>query len=62
MNATLDPREQLDCLVITDEAWSVENDLITPSFKVKRNHIEDRFAPLYEKWAAARKKVIWHAG
>jgi long-chain acyl-CoA synthetase len=62
VNATLDPHEQLDCLVITNEAWSVENDLITPTFKVKRNKIEDRFAPLYEKWVAARKKVIWHAG
>jgi long-chain acyl-CoA synthetase len=62
VNAALDPHEQLDCLVITNEAWSVENDLITPTFKVKRNRIEDRFAPYYEKWEAARKKVIWRAG
>jgi long-chain acyl-CoA synthetase len=62
VNATLDPHEQLDCLVITNEAWSVDNDLITPTFKVKRNKIEDRFASHYEQWEAARKKVIWHAG
>jgi long-chain acyl-CoA synthetase len=62
INETLDPHEQLDCLVITNEAWTVDNDLITPTFKVKRNKIEDRFAERYEQWVGSRKKVIWHAG
>ncbi len=59
INETLDPHEQLDCLIVTNEAWTVENDLITPTFKVKRNKIEDRYAGHYEKWVGARKKVIW---
>ncbi len=61
INATLDPHEQLDCLVVTSEAWTVDNDLITPTFKVKRNRIEDRFAEHYEQWVGSRKKVVWHA-
>jgi long-chain acyl-CoA synthetase len=61
INATLDPHEQLECLVITDEAWTVDNDLITPTFKVKRNRIEERFAANYERWERERKKVIWLA-
>jgi long-chain acyl-CoA synthetase len=61
INATLDPHEQLECLVITDEAWTVDNDLITPTFKVKRNRIEERFAAHYERWERERKKVIWLA-
>ena len=59
VNAQLDPHEQMDCLVVTADAWSVENDILTPTMKVKRNKIEERFAPDYEKWVAARKKVIW---
>ncbi len=59
INATLDPHEQLDCIVITDQAWTVDNDLITPTFKVKRNRIEDLFATHYEAWVGSRKKVIW---
>jgi long-chain acyl-CoA synthetase len=62
VNETLDPHEQLECFVITREAWSVDNDLITPTFKVKRNRIEDRFAAHFEQWIAARRKVLWHAG
>ena len=60
INESLDPHEQLACLVITADAWSVENDLITPTFKVKRNRIEDLFAKNYDAWEGARKKVIWH--
>ena len=60
VNATLDPHEQLDCLVVTSEAWTVDNDLITPTFKVKRNKLDDRFAAFYEKWQGARRPVLWH--
>ncbi len=60
INEQLDPHEQLDCLVVMTEAWTVDNDLITPTFKVKRNRIEDLFANHYEQWVGARKKVIWH--
>lgn len=62
VNASLDPHERLDCLVVTSEAWTVDNDLITPTFKVKRNRLEERFSGLYAQWAKARRKVIWLAG
>jgi long-chain acyl-CoA synthetase len=61
INETLDPHEQLDCLVLMAEPWTVDNDIITPTFKVKRNRIEDLFAKNYDKWVGARKKVIWYA-
>ncbi len=60
VNAKLDPHEQLDCLVVMTEPWTVDNDLITPTFKVKRNRIEDLFAKNYERWTGMRKKVVWH--
>ena len=59
VNAELDPHEQLDCLVLMREPWSVDNDLITPTFKVKRNRIEDLFATHYEAWVGQRRKVVW---
>jgi long-chain acyl-CoA synthetase len=60
INETLDPHEQLDCLVLMTEPWTVDNDLITPTFKVKRNRVEDLFAKNYEQWVGMRKKVIWY--
>ena len=59
VNDSLDPHEQMDCLVVMTEAWTVDNDLITPTFKVKRNRVEDLFANNYERWLSARKPVVW---
>jgi len=60
INEHLDPHEQLDCVVLMAEAWTVDNDIITPTFKVKRNRIEDLFARNYDHWVGLRKKVVWY--
>ena len=61
VNAALDPHEQLQCIIIVTAAWTVDNDIITPTFKVKRNRIEEVYAANYERWEASGKKVIWQA-
>ncbi len=60
INAALDPHERLGCLVVMTDAWTVDNDLITPTLKVKRNRIEDLFAKNYETWSRMGKVVVWH--
>jgi long-chain acyl-CoA synthetase len=62
INARLDPHEQLDCLVVVSKPWTVENGFITPTFKVKRNRIEEVYGPNFEGWSSARKPVVWHQG
>ena len=59
INATLDPHERLQTIVVTTTAWTVDNDVITPTFKVKRNRIEDLYARHYEAWEASGRRVIW---
>ncbi len=59
INATLDPHEQLVCIVVTSIAWTVDNDVITPTFKVKRNRIEELYSAHYERWEASGRKVVW---
>ncbi len=59
INATLDPHERLDCIVVTSIAWTVDNDVITPTFKVKRNRIEELYSAHYERWEASGRKVVW---
>jgi long-chain acyl-CoA synthetase len=61
INAHLDPHEQLDCLVLITDAWTVDNDLVTPTFKVKRNRIETVYSQHYATWVAQRKKIVWHS-
>ena len=59
INATLDPHEQLDCVVVVRDAWTVDNDLVTPTLKVKRNRIEAVYGGHYEAWVSSRRTVIW---
>ncbi|MED5618848.1 AMP-binding protein [Ideonella sp. BN130291] len=59
VNARLDPHEQLACLVIVTTPWTVESGFITPTFKVKRNRVEEVYGARYEAWEAERRKVVW---
>ena len=59
INAQLDPHEQMDCLVLVTTPWTVDNGFITPTFKIKRNRVEEAYGERYEQWSSARKKVLW---
>ena len=59
INATLDPHERLDCLVVVTTPWTVDNGFVTPTFKVKRNRIEESYGQRYERWVSQSRTVIW---
>lgn len=58
VNQELDAHERLYCLVITKELWAVENGLLTPTLKIKRNELEKLYADKVPGWASSRG-VIW---
>jgi len=57
VNTRLDPHEQLDTLVLIKTPWTVDNGFITPTFKVKRNRVEDVYGGKLEGWVGTRAKV-----
>ncbi|MBV8250111.1 MAG: AMP-binding protein [Comamonas sp.] len=59
LNTRLDPHERLDRLVLLQTPWSVDNGLVTPTFKLKRQSIEALYAPQLAQWAAAREPVLF---
>jgi long-chain acyl-CoA synthetase len=58
VNDTLDPHEQLACCVVVTAAWTVENNIVTPTLKIKRNELEKHYAPRLLQWQKG-KGVIW---
>lgn len=46
VNETLESHQKLDYLLICEESWSINNALLTPSMKIKRNKIEDKYNEL----------------
>ena len=59
INASLDPHERLQAIVVAGSPWTVENGMLTPTLKLKRNAIEERAAPHVPAWYESGKAVIW---
>ncbi|MCY1282462.1 Long-chain-fatty-acid--CoA ligase FadD15 [compost metagenome] len=59
VNAQFEAHEQLACLVVVREPWSIANGLLTPTLKIRRNLIEERYHERGEAWGASRSKVIF---
>jgi long-chain acyl-CoA synthetase len=58
-NSKLPTYEKLEKAVVMKEDWSVDNGLLTPTLKVKRNRVEAIHSPMYPKWFEMQGKVIF---
>lgn len=57
VNASLESHQRLDRIVVFKEEWSIENELLTPTLKVKRHVIEERFKSVIVD--QHKDKVVW---
>ena len=61
VNAELPNYQKVATMVVTKEPWSVENGLLTPTLKVKRPKINERFKAHYMGWQEKKEPVIFEA-
>jgi long-chain acyl-CoA synthetase len=59
INPHLEPYERLETAVIMKDDWTIENGLLTPSMKLKRNVLEKIHVPKYLTWYHQTGRVIW---
>jgi len=59
VNTDLDAHEKVYKILILQEEWTIENHLLTPSFKIKRNEIEKKYAAFYQEWYDNKNVVTW---
>jgi long-subunit acyl-CoA synthetase (AMP-forming) len=58
-NQELDQHERLKTVVVVGEEWTVENSLLTPTLKIKRNEVDARYGQHYERWYAVTESLVW---
>lgn len=58
INASLDTHEELEKVVVLSDEWTVENGLVTPTFKIKRREIEKKYLPNYERWYNQKGMIV----
>ena len=59
INPTLEKHEKLEKVIVMKEEWKVDNGLLTPSLKVKRNAIEKIHQSFYKEWFDKPDPVIF---
>ncbi|MBX3641760.1 MAG: AMP-binding protein [Rubrivivax sp.] len=58
VNATLEDHEKLSHAVVMHEPWTTENGFLTPTMKIRRSVIEERYRAKVAAWAARGIKVV----
>ncbi len=61
VNAQLEHHERLAFLVVTEEPWTIGNGLLTPTLKLKRGSLEQRYLARVEAWKRDGERVLWEA-
>lgn len=59
LNPKLKSYERVRKIVVIKEAWTVDNNMLTPTLKTKRNVIEKNYEPMMEPWYEGQENIIW---
>jgi long-subunit acyl-CoA synthetase (AMP-forming) len=59
VNRKLESHERLQFIAVAKDAWAIENEFLTPTMKLRRARIEERYGPFAEGWYAAGQSVVW---
>jgi long-subunit acyl-CoA synthetase (AMP-forming) len=58
-NQSAQSHEKLSKIVVVKEAWTVDNEMLTPTMKIKRNIVEKTYSPQMENWFDHQDTIIW---
>ena len=59
INPHFEKHERLEKVIVMSEDWTVDNGLLTPTLKVKRNRIEKIHQGFYKSWFLNPDKVVF---
>ncbi|MEZ4826818.1 MAG: AMP-binding protein [Bacteroidia bacterium] len=59
VNPQLEHHEKLQNAVVVQGEWTTDNGILTPSLKIKRGAVDDKYEAHYEKWYETGKGVVW---
>jgi long-chain acyl-CoA synthetase len=61
VNTESDPHERISFMAIVDGPWTVGNELLTPTLKIKRASLERRYLALCSDWQKCNSPVVWES-
>jgi long-chain acyl-CoA synthetase len=62
INLHLDPHERLSFIAFVEGPWTIGNDLLTPTLKIKRAAVEGRYLAAASRWEKLKTPLVWDGG
>jgi long-chain acyl-CoA synthetase len=59
INPILKNYEHLKKMIVVQEDWTIENECLTPTMKIKRPSIEKKYEANFESWYASEETIIY---
>ena len=63
VNDSIEKHARIGAVIVSREPWSIENEVLTPTMKIRREKVEERFAELAEELArtsAEQRELLLH--
>jgi long-chain acyl-CoA synthetase len=61
INKDLDPHEQVSFIAAVRGPWTIGNDAMTPTMKIKRGVLESRYQAFVDDWNRQSRPVVWES-
>jgi long-chain acyl-CoA synthetase len=61
INKDLDPHEQVSFVAAVRGPWTIGNDAMTPTMKIKRGVLESRYQAFIDDWNRQSRPVVWES-
>jgi long-chain acyl-CoA synthetase len=59
VNGPLEDHEKIAKAIVVKDSWTIDNGIMTPTMKVKRNEVEKRYGTIIAANDGTKAKVVW---
>lgn len=60
INTKLANYQKIGKIIVVEEDWTVDNDILTPSMKIKRNSIDKKYGGLTHEWSSRQEEILFY--
>ncbi len=60
INQKLVNYQKISSIIIIEDAWTIDNKILTPTMKIKRNILNEKYKSFYLDWYESPKVIIWY--